>query len=355
MNLRDIAHLRLDNQLLLNTPLTTAEEVVAYMGAMQAQDYAMSKWAVGIRMKAGTEKEVDKALDKGTILRTHVLRPTWHLVSAGDIYWMLALSRPRIMASLKSRHKELGLSDTLVKKSHRILEKALSGGEHVSRETLVEKLQAGKIDTTENRASHLLFSAELEGILCSGAGKQTYALLEQRVPKKNLLPKEEALARLAGIYFNSRGPATLADFTWWSGLSPADARKALELVKKEFQQETIGEQAYWFSPPPSGIKKTSATNVQLLPAFDEFVISYKDRTAAVQLLHQKRAFSSNGIFWPTLLVNGQVTGLWKRSVKKDKVLIEPDFFEAKKQISASQLKKASNIFGHFLNKTPEII
>jgi hypothetical protein len=354
MTLSDIARLRLHHQLLLDTKLNTAKEVVAYMGAMQAQDYAMSKWAVGIRMKKGAEKEINKALDKGEILRTHILRPTWHLVFANDIYWMLALTAPRIKASLKSRHKELGLSEALVKKSHRILEKALSNGDHVSREALVKKLQAGKIDTTENRASHLLFCAELEGILCSGAGKQTYALLEQRVPKKNLLSKEESLARLAGIYFKSRSPATLTDFTWWSGLSPADARNALEMIKTEFTRETIGEQTYWFSPAYSG-KKSSTANLLLLPAFDEFLISYKDRTAAIQLLHQKRAFSSNGIFWPTLLLNGQVTGLWKRTVKNDQVLIEPDLFETKNKIPKALLKTATEAFGHFLDKSPQIL
>jgi hypothetical protein len=354
MTLPDIARLRLQNQLLLDTKLKTARDVVSYMGAIQAQDYTMSKWAVGIRMKQSTEKEVDKALDKGEILRTHVLRPTWHLVSANDIYWMLELTRPRILGSMKSRHKQLGLSEALLKKSYRILEKAVSDGDPVSRGALLKKLQAGKIDTTENRASHLLFCAELEGILCSGAGKQTYALLEQRVPKKQLFPKEESLARLAGIYFKSRGPATLADFTWWSGLSPADARKAIELVKTEFIQETIGEQTYWFKNAPAP-KKNSASSLLLLPAFDEFLISYKDRTAAIQLLHQKKAFSNNGIFWPTLLVNGQVTGLWKRTVKNDQVLIEPDLFDVKNKAPNSLLKTASEAFGHFLGKSPLIL
>src|SRR6218665_471145 len=352
MNFADIALLRLQNQMLLGSKLKTPGEVIAHMGALQAQDYAMSKWGLGIRTKSATEKEVDKALDKGEILRTHVLRPTWHLVSAADIYWMLALSAPRLKASVKSRHRELGLSEALVKKSIRIFEKAVATGEHVSREVLVKKLQEARIDTTENRAAHLLFCAELDGLLCSGAGKQTYALLEQRVPKKQLLSKEESLAPLAGIYFKSRGPAPLADFTWWSGLSPADARKALELVKDEFEEATIEQQTYWFKASP--VPKKSRTSLLLLPAFDELIISYKDRTASVQLQHQKKAFSSNGIFWPTLLIHGQVAGLWKRSVKKELVLIEPDLFDAK-QLSKAQLKKAAQPFGHFLNKTPEIV
>ena len=348
MTSADISRIRLSNQQLTTPNYKTAKQVVAHMGAMQAQDYAMAKWAVGMRTKGATEKTINAAIDKGQILRTHVLRPTWHFISSEDIYWMLELTGPRIKMAMKSRNKELGLSDAVFKKSNRIISKALEKGEHLGREELLNELKHAKIPTDENRASHLLMYAELDGISCSGSTKKTrsYALLESQVPKKNTLKKDEALAKLANIYFKSHGPATLADFTWWSGLSATDAKLALAFLSSDFRQEMLGLQTYWWDD--AHISKAIHSHVILLPAFDEYLISYKDRTAAVQLEHQKKAFSNNGIFWPTVIVNGRAIGIWKRTVKKDKVLIETDYFHPHNTTLKTLLKKSADSFGHFL-------
>ncbi len=357
MKAEDIALARLQSQQLVNTPFKTAREVVGHMGGMQAQDYAMAKWGIGIRMKNGTEQAVDDAIDKGEILRTHALRPTWHFVPAEDIYWMIELSKPRIRTQMRSRHKELGLTEAVLKKSNRTLLKAVESGSHLTREELVAELEAIKLVNSENRAAHLLFCAELDGILCSGAsrkGKRTYALLESRVPKKKTLTREEALAKLAGTYFNSRGPATLADFTWWSGLTTTDAKKALEMIKKDLSEEVIDSVSYWISRSFKPTKQKENL-VHLLPAFDEFVISYKDRTASIKTHLQKRTFSNNGIFWPTIMVNGKVLGLWKRSIKKESVMLETDLFEKPKQSIKTLLKQPAEAFGDFLGKKPEFL
>jgi len=321
MTLTDIAQLRLRSQQIAASTCKTVKDVITWMGAMQAQDHSMAKWALGVRCPSATIAKVETALDKGTILRTHLLRPTWHLVSADDIYWLLELTAPYLLAGQRSRNKALELSETLFKKSNRTIENALSKGGHLLREELLAALQQAKIATDENRSSHLLFRAELDGIICSGktsGGKQTYALLAERVPHKKTLGKEEAMATLAARYFNSRGPATQKDFVNWSGLPATDAKRAMEMVKTRFVQETVNGESYWFSNAITRHAKGDAA-VHLLPGFDEYIIGYKDRTASLPLAHTKTIINVNGIFRPPLVVNGQVKGLWARTPEDDKI------------------------------------
>lgn len=353
MNLTDIANMRLASQQVAATQFTSAQEIVGWMGAMQAQDYAMMKWAVGVRLPGIMDDEVETAVTNAHIIRTHLLRPTWHLVSAHDIYWLLDLTAPKIKASLKTRHKELGLSAAIFAQSKAILENALSGGNQLSRAAIQTAFANANIATDNNRLSHLLMRAELDGILCSGSGKQTYALLAERVPKPTPLTREEALGKLAHRYFTSHGPATLPDFVWWSGLSGGDAKHALALVNAEFISETIDSQTYWFSPSIS-IPASNPESVYLLPAFDEFIISYKDRQAILPFEHHKKAVSNNGIFWPTIVVNGQVTGTWKRTLKKGKVLIETEFFATANKGTRNKIKAAAQSFAQFLGKEIEM-
>lgn len=357
MTLTDIAAIRLISQQIAGTQFTTPKEMVGWMGAMQAQDYRMAKWALGIRVHEATEKNIEAAIDSGKIIRTHLLRPTWHFVSADDIYWMLALSGPRIKAAQKSREKQLELTERIFAKSNTIFERVLAGGKHLTRVELLQELTKAKIVTDNNRSSHLLFNAELEGIICSGKtiNKQiTYALLNERVPENKKLNKDEALFRLADKYFKSHCPATLSDFTWWSGLSVSDARHALEIIKKDFNSDKIGSQIYWF-PDSFVIPKNYKKSAYLLPAFDEFLISYKDRTAALAFENHRKAFSNNGIFWPVIVVNGQVKGTWKRTFKKDKVIVTTHFFEAPGKGVIGLVEKAGEKLGYFLGHTIEMI
>jgi len=352
MTLTDIATTRLNNQQIATSTFKSAKELVAFMGAMQAQDYAMAKWALGVRLPKATDKQIQEAVDKGEILRTHVMRPTWHFVAADDISWMLELTAPRIRPLLKARQAELGLSETIVTKSFSVMEKVMTGDNHITREQLHTELGKVKIPTDENRLSHLMIAAELNGLVCSGAAqgnRQTYALLEERVKKKKKFTKEEALAELAKRYFLSHGPATIVDFAWWSGLAITDARKGLELVKSNFYSETIDSETYWFSDTIKSTKKNKQ-QVYLLPAFDEFLISYKKRTASLPAEHHVKAVSFNGIFYPTIVINGKVTGLWKRTIKKDKVLIETSFFSAHDKATKDLIEKRAQAFGYFLGK-----
>ena len=328
MTLSELVNMRLVSQQLATSKFKTPKGLVSWMGAMQAQEFKMAKWAVGIRTMSADLPMIEAAISDGSILRTHLLRPTWHLVSADDIYRFLDLTAPRLKAAQKTREKQLGLTEEIFKKSNSVIKKALGAGQHLNRVELIAKLVKAHIAVDNNRSSHILFNAELEGIVCSGAIKNkqhTYALLPERVPGKKIFPREESLAILAQKYFESHGPATLPDFTWWSGLSAADARLALEIIKPGLISEKMDSRIYWFSPSLS-IPQPSKSTIYLLPAFDEFIISYKDRSAALLFKDHQKAVSNNGIFRPIIVMNGKVEGIWKSVVKKDTMFLKPDFF-----------------------------
>lgn len=351
MDLSKIAHARLISQQITASRFTTPKDIVAWMGAMQAQDYAMSKYAVALRLPGSTDETIQAAIDKGDIIRTHLLRPTWHLISADDIYWMTDLAAPQIKTKLNSRAKELELTPALIRKTNRMLEKALTGGKHLSREDLVALFEKANIVNNDNRVAHILLHAEMEGIICSGPLKNkklTYALLEERVPKRTKLQKEEAVAKLAYKYFSGHGPATWQDFLWWSGLSVKDAKRGVELIKSDFISETIDGETYIFHQSLN-VPKSSKTSLYLLPAYDEFIIGYKNRTASLSSEDHKKVVSNNGIFWPVILVNGIVAGSWRRTITKNEVLVETEFFTPQKKETGPLLRKAVSGYKIFIS------
>jgi hypothetical protein len=347
-----IAKSRLMNQGITSTLFKKPIEVVKWMGAMQAQDFLMAKWAVGVRQSKPVENKVESAINNGEIIRTHVLRPTWHFIAADDVYWMTSLSSEKIKSSLRSRHRDLELTEAIIIKTLKIIERSLSNRTFLTREELAGEFAKVKIRTDENRLSHIMFNAELDGLVCNGPmkGKKiTYSLLNEWVPKKKDLTRSEALAELARRYFTSRGPATLEDFIWWSNLSVSAAREAFDSVKSDFNLEQIGNVKYLFPDTFSGTLKNK-NQVHLLPAFDEYLISYRDRSASLSFVHNKKTISDNGIFYPVIVVNGQIVGKWKRIFHKAKVEIITDFFQQpQKEIKELADKKAS-LYGRFLNK-----
>jgi hypothetical protein len=351
MNSIDIVQQRIVNQQLAGTKFKSAKEIVSWMGAMQAQDYAMSKWAVGVRLPGSTDESIEQAIDRGEIIRIHVMRPTWHLVSSEDVKWMLALTAPHLRRSMMGRHKALGLTDQIFKKSNSIIEKSLDKNGYMTRAELVNELNKNKIKPDNLQTIHIMFNAELNASVCNGPmrGKQfTYALLEQRVPKSKSLKTEEALAKLSLRYFTSHGPATLQDFTWWSGLPAGEAKKALEMSKTNLRSIKIEDQTYWFDE--SSRKEVAIQSIYFLPAYDEFMISYKDRSASLSPKFSLNALTSNGIFRPIIMVNGQVIGTWSREIKKDKVVLEPKFFRSSQKISKKEMNAAFASYQNFLTK-----
>jgi hypothetical protein len=327
MNSQDIIRLRLFNQQLSDSSFTKASELVKWLGAVQSQDYAGATWALANRLKHPVEVEIEKAIDNGEILRTHVLRPTWHFISPEDIRWMIKLTEPRISAFSAKYFRDLKLDKAVLNRSNKVIGKALGSGKHLTRKELGGALEKAGIATNDLRLTHIVFRAELDQLICSGArrGKQfTYALLDQRAPNAKLLAHDEALAELSLRYFHSRGPATLKDFTWWSGLSPADAKKGIEIVKSQLDREEVNNETYLFLTPSSS--KPTKSGAYLLPSWDEYTVAYKDRSLVIDPTHEAKA--GHGIFNPNIVVNGLVKGSWRRTIKKDKIILELNYFSS---------------------------
>lgn len=352
MALPDIARIRLNNQHIAGNTLQAPQDVVAWMGAMQAQDYTMGKWAIGVRLPGVTEHAIEQDMEQGRIIRTHILRPTWHFVAAGDIRWMIELSAPRLNSALQSMHKKLELTDTVFRKCYKLMEKALAGGQHLTRPELMAILQSHKIPTDDLRSNHIMFAAETSGLVCSGrrSGKQlTYALLDERVPGNSPgLQREEAVARLTQRYFTSHGPATVADFAWWSNLSLKEIKQGLEANKDYLHRILINGQEYWM--PDTTVPSKSRNNVHLFPAFDEFMVSYKDRSASLDPALGNSVITANGIFKPMIVSKGRILGSWKRGLEQKVMIVEPDFFKAEEQLSEKALQPALKAYAAFLNQ-----
>lgn len=356
MTLEEISNGRLFSQQITATNFTTVKEVVSWMGAVQAQDYAMAKWAIGLRLPGSTDKMIEQAIDEANIIRTHVLRPTWHFVASDDARWMLELTAPRIIKRLSSRHKELELDEKTLLKTTQIIEKILQSRQ-LTRQEIMNELEKQGVRTNDFRSYHIMFDAELRGLVCNGSmrGKQfTYALLDERVPKKKTFKKDEALAKLTARYFASHGPAALQDFVWWSGLSVSDARIGLETAKPGLSCEKFQGKEYWFN---EAVKTNTRKdeNVHFLPAFDEFMVSYKDRSASLEDKNLSSAILRNGIFKPIIVKSGKVIGSWSRTIKKDKVIVKPVLFNPFLKVSEKTIRNAVERFGNFLNLEAQII
>jgi hypothetical protein len=259
------------------------------MGAIQAQDYRMAKWAVGCRTASTDATQIEAALNRGDILRTHLLRPTWHFVSSKDLRWMLSLTADRIRTANESfaRGTDAEFTPRLLSRSLELLQKTLEGNKHRTKEEIGEALNQRGIPLSQYALRHLLMRAETDGIVCSGADKKgtaTYALLDERAPRGEEPSREEALARLARIYFRSYSPATLADFTWWSGLTATEARRAVASIAEALSTEHFVDRDFFvFRNAAAAAPPCDTTH--LLPAYDQYLIGYKDRSDVLAKEH----------------------------------------------------------------------
>lgn len=348
----NIPNLRLLNQQLLNPLFNHPKELVSWMGAMQAQNYSMVRWAVGMRLGSGTIQTVEEALRKGEILRTHVMRPTWHLVAAEDIRWMLKLSAKRIISANDSfaKGRDLDIPDELYTKSYNLLEKILCGKKSLTRQEIAEHFSRSGISVDNNRMNRFMARAEQVGIVCSGedkGSKYTYMLLEERVAPVPEITKDESLARLARSYFRSHSPAVLQDFIWWSGLPATDAKQAVYLIESELTAEPWNGQT-WYIHDASRTRGKTAGCLHLLPSYDEYLLGYKDRTDVLPKEHYPKAFTNNGLFFPVLLHDGHVVGNWNKSAKKGNLLVEHSCFRSDDCIDEVLLNREKERYSKFL-------
>jgi hypothetical protein len=356
----DILRYRLINQQIAGTEFKEPQEIVTWLGAMQAQEYAMAKWAIGLRLPGLIDADVEKAFNDGDILRTHMLRPTWHFVSPADIRWMLSLTAPRVNAVNAYYYRKFELDNALFKRSNNILAKSLQGGKELTRNNLKAILARAKINADGLRLIYLMMRAELEGIICSGArdGKQfTYALLEEKVPVTKSIDRETALGELTLRYFRSRGPATIQDFAWWSGLTLKEAKQGVSMVKSSFVHEIVDGYDYWFAPGMSKNKKSALPLAKLrgtflLPDYDEYGISYKNRSALSSgkiTNNENQDGSTANNHW--IVIDGRIEGNWQCKIKNNTIAVETRFFTPLGKTKQREILRAIKRYTSFADKT----
>lgn len=344
--------LRLRGQHLSSAPLPDPAAVVRWLTAVQAQDYYGALWALGLRLPQTVQADLDAAFNAGAMLRTHVLRPTWHFIAPEDIRWLLQLTGPRVHLRCGAGYRQLDLDEATRQRGYEPLIQALAGGNHLTRAELGHALtQAGfKNMESGRRLTYIIMSAEQDGILCSGPrrGKQfTYALLEEWAPPAPEKTHEEALAELTKRYFLSHGPATEYDFANWSGLTVTDGRSGINLVQKELAHTTIDDQTYWFSPdvPPETAQPPRA---YILSVFDEYFIGYKDRSAiASEHVSAELGNLGNGLTY-LLVLDGQAIGSCRRTLHSETVAIEINSFIPLNDGQRQAIEQAADRFAAFL-------
>jgi hypothetical protein len=338
---------RLAQQHLGHNRLAAPEEVVAWMGAVQSQDYYGAKWSLGLRMAEATDALIERAFDDGKILRTHVMRPTWHFVHPEDIGWLLALTAHRVIAQLAYWSRRLELDEALHQRNNEVLARALEGKRYLTRAELSAVLSGAGIAAEGQRLGYIVMRAELDGVICSGPrrGKQfTYELLAERALQARILDREEALAELTRRYVTSHGPATDRDLSWWSGLTLTDVREGLALAAGMLEQEVVDGEVYWFAAGevPAG---PLAEEALLLPTYDELLVGYAGFD------QRRRGGAGAGgelVFEAPFVLAGDVAGSWRRTVKRGMVHIEVAPFQPLATDETRAVQAAAERFGVFL-------
>jgi len=346
LNPKEIIIQRLYNQQIADTNCKKPEEIVSTLVAMQSQVWDMGKWAIGLRLPGSANEDIENAYNRGDILRTHVMRPTWHFVTPADIRWLLKLTSPRVHAFNAPYYRKMELDATVFKKANAVFVKMLQGGRQLNRLILKDALEKSKIKTNDIRLICLLMQAELDGLICSGAreGKQfTYALLDERSPGNDRFQRDEALGELVKRYFITRGPATVQDFAWWSGLTVKDGKDGLAMSKSVFESEKVNGTEYFFKPGSFDYKKKIHSTF-LLPDYDEYGISYKDRSLFMNELNK---IKSKKKYPHTVIINGVAGGTWrwKRTIKQ--MQIETLLFTSINKTKQQALARAEKMYTSF--------
>ncbi len=349
-----LARRRLLQQRLSGPRFATPAEAVEGFGAVQAQAYAWALWGVAQRTGGADHAAVEQALDAGAILRTHVLRPTWHFVAPADLRWMLALTAPRVKALLAPYDRKLALDAETLARGHGLIVAALAGGASATRPELAAALRAGGIEAQGQRLAHVLMHAELDALVCSGPRRgphHTYALVDERVPPTPPRAQDEACAELLLRYLHAHGPATPHDFAWWSGLRLTDARAALEELRPQVASETIDDDVYWYARDTPALGEAPALQVHLLPPFDEYLVAYRNRAPLIAPA-AAQAFSAamDAISTPVVLVNGRVAGRWRRTEVGARVEVAVASSVPLGPPEQAALDAAAQRFGRFLGK-----
>ncbi|PKA16735.1 winged helix DNA-binding domain-containing protein [Leptospira haakeii] len=350
----NIALTRLKHLNVLNSMYSSPEKLVQDLVAIQGQDYAASKWAIGLRAPGLNEEDIESAFLDKKIIRSWPLRGTLHVVSAKDIYWLLDLLGPPTISKYAAHYKKIELDPKVLKKCYSILSKNLANQNFLTRKEISSILEKSGIITNTTRLSHILQRAGLEGLICFGPRRDkdfTYTLIEEWIPKikKVIKPKEEALYHLTKQYFDTRAPATLADFVWWSGLNVKDAKAGVESFGSKLTSFQKDDQIYYIPKKMNIVEKDSDT-LFLLPAFDEFLLAFTDRKDCMDPPPKRLLTPADDLFRPTLVINGWVSGIWQREFKKEDVVLKVNPYKPLNANLKKKLKKAAEEYATFLGK-----
>lgn len=334
--------------------------MVRALGAVQAQDYSGAKWALGQRAAGSTDADVERGFTDGRFLRTHILRPTWHFVAPEDIRWMLELSAPRVRAALGSYNRKLEITPSVVRRSNDALAMALTGGRHLTRAELADTLRtAGIGPASGQRLAHLMMEAELDAVVTSGPrrGKQfTYALLEERAPlgtARRPAERDESLLMLAEGYFRTRGPASLHDFAWWSGLTMADVRRAVDIARASLTSIEGEGATHWVDAHRE--RPSRRAYAHLLPNYDEYFIGYRDRSAIGERISSvARVTGGNALNAHVIAISGQLVGGWKAAEAGGRVTVSLDLATPLTASEHRLLESAARRYGTYLGLPVEM-
>lgn len=356
----NIAQRRLSQQSITQPHFEKPVDVVRWLGAVQAQDYAGALWALGLRMRQATLADVERAIADKSVVRTWFMRGTLHFVPGEDLRWMLQLITPYMRRLLERAisYNRLELGGETIARSNAAIVSVLRGGKQLTREELADALTSDGIASEGLQRSFLIQYAQVESLICYATprGKQaTFALIDEWVPPAPLLERDAALATFARRYFTGHGPATLYDFAFWSGLTITEARAGLEMVQSELFHEVIDGQTYWFAP--SELPATdSAPEAHLLPNYDEYMVGYTDRGAIFDEVNTDKlhAHARGGILTNTIVVNGQVFGTWTRAIKKNSIAIEPHLVLPLTEAEGRAVTSAAERYGAFLERSVTI-
>ena len=356
MTLQDILAIRLANEQLTSSKFKTPEALVKWFGAVQSQDYSGAKWALGQRLGLN-DLQLEQAFNEVKILRTHVMRPTWHFVHPDDLVWMQKLTSPRVKRIMNYYNKILGLDAQIFEKTNKIIADVLKGENYLTRLEIKNILEKKGVFASTQKLGHIVSWAELDSIICSGplrlrsgqarGGQFTYALTAELTPKTKELTTDEALRELTNRYFMSHGPATVRDFVWWSGLLTADVRRGIELAK--LKSENVEGKQYWFAKSSLTTNYILPATMYLLPNYDEYTIAYQDRDAYINphtVIYFKN--QGNAAFWNAIVYKGEIIGMWRKTLVKNSMNVQVRFFEKLNTDERRALEEATDSYSKFL-------
>ena len=343
---------------LTGEPFPTPVDVVRHHLAMQAQEYGPAKWSIGQRSTGLADADLDRAVDDGAIVRTHILRPTWHFVAREDLRWLMALSGPRVQQGIAGRYRRLGLDAKSLDRATKLIVRELDGGVRRTRDQLAEVLDRSRFDRAGQRMPHILMHGELELVIGSGGldgKKQTYVLLDGRLPSGRPLARDEALRELVRRYLGSHGPSSQKDLSWWSGLTIGDLRRALTDLGDEVRSEEADDLTLW-SLSSADPRPPAPRGAQLLQTYDELVVGYTEsRFAGDDKAELARAaWMERSLPTGLLLLGDRVGGHWRRTFERGGVRIDAHLYDEPTAAEAKAVNAAAARFGRFVGLIPTV-